>query len=90
MNRQQALDIVLAAARQLADEAKTDRKAEITEALAALEAAQAPLTWLQASQLPVGTRVRFIKSHDIYPEAIVPKGALGTVVARRVRQASWL
>jgi len=31
-------------------------------------------TWLEASKLPDGSRVRFVHDHDIFPEALVRAG----------------
>src|SRR4051812_35811027 len=39
-----------------------------------------PLTWLEASaELKQGDRVVFVEAHDIFPEAHVPAGTMGTV-----------
>ena len=37
------------------------------------------LTWLEASKLPSGTRVRFVAPHDIFPHLLVEVGAEGVV-----------
>jgi hypothetical protein len=37
-------------------------------------------TWIELSTLAEGTKVRFTKAWDIFPEALIPAGATGTII----------